>query len=136
MAGQEGQEALGGVLFAGGSEVLLDAFWREPRGDCDQGVVSVGRQVREAGGVGGHMLCLVVLAGVAACFGDVEQAVGVGAGADALGGQGLDVGDAAVLEGDGLVQGVEFRVLVVDLGRVRELDGEDADATGSCWTVG
>ena len=47
----------------------------------------------------------------------------------------MDVGDASVLEGDGLIEGIELGVLVVDLGRVGELDSEDADPTGSCATV-
>ena len=78
------------------------------------------------------MLCFVPLAGLSKDVREVENAVGVRARVDALGGEGLDVGHAAVLKGDGLVEGVELVVYVVNLGRVGELDGEDADATGSC----
>jgi hypothetical protein len=78
------------------------------------------------------MLCLFSLAAVGDEVGDVEDAVGVGASVDALCGEGLNVGDASVLEGDGVIERVELVVVVVDCIGVGEVDGEDADGTGSC----
>lgn len=63
--------------------------------------------------------------------GDVEDAIRVGADVDALGGEGLDVAQDAVLEGDGVVERVEAVVVVGDGVGVGEVDGEDADALGS-----
>jgi hypothetical protein len=40
----------------------------------------------------------------------------------------------AVREGDAVVERVELVVVVGDFGRIGEVDGEDADATGS-WTA-
>lgn len=80
------------------------------------------------------MLLLLTLALIAGEIGDVEKAVGIGA-VDALGGQGLDVAVDLVLEGDALVERVELVVVVVDGGGVGEVDGEDADALGSCATL-
>lgn len=74
----------------------------------------------------------VPLAAFGEDFRDVEDAVRVRARVDALRREGLDVRHAAVLEGDCLVQGVELVVNVVDLGGIGKLDGEDANATGSC----
>ena len=116
-------------------KVLEDALRRVPGGICYEGVVAVRGQVGDPGCICRDMLRFVAPAGVGEEVWDVEDAVGVGAGAGALCGEGLDVCEAAVLEGDGLVEGAELVVDVVDLGGVGELDGEDADATGSCVTV-
>jgi hypothetical protein len=132
---QVGQEAFGGGLLARSGEVLDGALRGEPGGDCYKGVVAIGRQVCDPGRIGGDMLCLVLPAALAEELGYVEDAVRIGAGADALGGEGLDVGDASVLEGDALIEGVELGVLVVDLGRVGKLDSEDTDPTSSYVTV-
>ena len=80
------------------------------------------------------MLLLLALALIAGEVGDVEQAIWVGA-VDALGGEGLDVAVDLVLEGNALVERVELVVVVVDGGGVGEVDGEDADALGSCATL-
>jgi hypothetical protein len=77
-------------------------------------------------------LGLVSLAGVGREVGDVEDAEGVGATVGVLCGEGLDICDAAVLEGDGVVEGDKLSVVVVDEVGVGEFNGEDADATGSC----
>ena len=65
-------------------------------------------------------------------IGDVEDAVGILVGIDAFGGQGLDVVEDAVLERDGVVEGDELVVVVVDDVWVREVNGKDTDALGSC----
>lgn len=48
----------------------------------------------------------------------------------------MDVAQNAVLEGNAVVEGDELVVVVVDGIRVGEVDGEDADALGSCATHG
>jgi hypothetical protein len=79
------------------------------------------------------MLLLLVFAGVGLQVGEVEDAVWIGA-VDALGGEGLDAVEDAVLKRDAGVERVELVVLVVDDIGIGEVDGEDADALGSCAT--
>jgi hypothetical protein len=80
------------------------------------------------------MLLLFALAAIGLQVGDVEEAVRVGA-VDTLGGEGLDVAVDAVLKRDVPGECLELGVLVVDDGGVGEVDGEDADALGSCATM-
>ena len=81
------------------------------------------------------MVTLVAYAVGGAQSRDIEDAVGIRARVDALCGEGLDIVEAAVLEGNGVVEGDELVVDVVDGGGVWEVDGEDADALGS-WRGG
>jgi hypothetical protein len=65
-------------------------------------------------------------------IGYVEYAVGILVLVDALGGQRLDVAQDAVLECEGLVERRELVVGVVNLRRVREVNGENTNALGGC----
>jgi hypothetical protein len=127
-----GEDALGRGLSRC-AKVLEHALWRQPGREGYEGVVLACREVGEAGRIRGDMLLLFTLASIALEAGYVEQAVRVGA-VDALGGQGLDVAVDAVLKRDAPVERVELCVLVVDGSGVGEVDGEDADALGSCAT--
>jgi len=64
-------------------------------------------------------------------IGDVEDAVGILVGINALGRQRLDVVEDAILERDGVVEGDELVVVVVDDTGVRKINGKDTDALGS-----
>jgi hypothetical protein len=79
------------------------------------------------------MLLLLVFAGVGLQVGEIEDAVWIGA-VDALGGEGLDAVEDAVLKRDAGVERVELVVFVVDDIGIGKVDGEDADALGSCAT--
>jgi hypothetical protein len=79
------------------------------------------------------MLFLLFFAGVGLQIGEVEDAVWIGA-VDALGGQSLNAVEDAILERDAGVERVELVVFIVDDIGIGEVDGEDADALGSCAT--
>jgi hypothetical protein len=108
-------------------------LWRQPGREGYESVVLARREVGQAGRIRGDMLLFFALACIALQIGYVEQAIRVGA-VDALGGQGLDVAVDAVLKRDASVERVELCVLVVDGSGIGKVNGEDADALGSCAT--
>jgi hypothetical protein len=79
------------------------------------------------------MLFLLILAAIGLHIGKVEDTVWVRA-VDAFGGEGLYAVEDAILKRDAGVECVEFFVVVADDIRIGEVDGEDADALGSCAT--
>lgn len=118
-----------------GGEVLRRALRREPGRNGDEGVVLVGGKICYPRRILGHVESFLFSAAICADIGYVENAVGVLVAVDALGGQGLDVVEDAILERDGVVEGDELVVIVVDHQRIREVDGKDANPLGSCRTV-
>jgi hypothetical protein len=106
---------------------------RKPGCNCYEGIVLASGEVGQARRIRGDMLLLLVFAGVGLQVGEVEDAVWIGA-VDALGGEGLDAVENAVLKRDAGVERVELVVFVVDDIGIGEVDGEDADALGSCAT--
>ena len=78
------------------------------------------------------MVSFLVLAARREDIGYVEYAVGILVLVNALGGQRLDVAQDAVLEGEGLVERRKLVVVVIDLRRVWEVDGEDTNALSGC----
>lgn len=91
-------------------------------------------EIGEAGGICRDMVLFRLPAVVGLQVGDVEDAMDLARVAGALCGEGLDVVGDAILERDGGRERVELRVFIVDDGGVGEVDGEDADALGSCAT--
>lgn len=122
-------------MVARGGEVLRRTLRREPGRNGDEGVVLVGGQIRYPRRILGHVESFLFPTAVCTDIGDVENAVGVLVAVDALGGQGLDVVEDAILERDGVVEGDELVVIVVDHERIREVDGKNANPLGSCWRV-
>jgi hypothetical protein len=121
--------------LSGGGEVLDGALCGEPGRDGDERIVLVRRQIRYPCRVGRYMISFLRLAPGCEEIGHVEYAVWVLVVVDALGGQGLDVAEDAVLERDRLVQRLELVVVIVDRSRVGKVNGEDTDALSSCKTT-
>jgi hypothetical protein len=118
--------------LSGGSEVLDGALCGEPGRDGDERIVLVRRQMRYPCRVGRYMISFLLLAPGREEIGHVEYAVWVLVVVDALGGQGLDVAEDAVLERDRLVQRLELVVVIVDGSRVWKVNGEDTNTLGGC----
>jgi hypothetical protein len=78
------------------------------------------------------MISFLILAPRCEEIGYEEYAVWILVVVDALGGQGLDVAEDAILERVGRIQSFELVVVVVDGSRVRKVNGEDTDPLSGC----